>query len=161
MAGHARGQGRPQIVSPTIIHKTEVGGVRIVPKTPDKVRSAVRRMLSEVPERYAEWIERHRPAPPYRAGRGGRAALQNAIASDLKGCCRCSSCRPTPKRSAMSLSWACAAPASSAWSSAPASAGPIRQAYAERFRKAGHCSRTHDHDRRRDVLPAVPANRLI
>lgn len=43
-----------KIVSPSIIHKTEVGGVRIVPKTPDRIRSAVRRMLSEVPERYAE-----------------------------------------------------------------------------------------------------------
>ena len=74
-----------KIVSPTIIHKTEVGGVRIVPKTPDKVRSAVRRMLSEVPERYAEWIERHPSGAPksYRGVEG--AALQNAIASDLKG----------------------------------------------------------------------------
>lgn len=74
-----------KIVSPTIIHKTEVGGVRIVPKTPDKVRSAVRRMLSEVPERYAEWIERHPSGAPksYRGLEG--AALQNAIASDLKG----------------------------------------------------------------------------
>ena len=53
-----------KIVSPTIIHKTEVGGVRIVPKTPEKVRSAVRRMLSEVPERYAEWIERSPSAAP-------------------------------------------------------------------------------------------------
>ena len=74
-----------KIVSPTIIHKTEVGGVRIVPKTPDKVRSAVRRMLSEVPERYTEWIERHPSGAPksYRGLEG--AALQNAIASDLKG----------------------------------------------------------------------------
>ena len=56
------------IVSPTIIHKTEVGGVRIMPKTPDKVRSAVRRMLSEVPERYAEWIERHPSSTPRAIG---------------------------------------------------------------------------------------------
>ena len=41
-----------------VYKRQEVGGVRIVPKTPDKVRYAVRRMLSEVPERYAEWIER-------------------------------------------------------------------------------------------------------
>lgn len=74
-----------KIVSPTIIHKTEVGGVRIVPKTADKVRSAVRRMLSEVPERYAEWIERSPSSAPdsYRGLSG--PALQNAIAADLKG----------------------------------------------------------------------------
>lgn len=74
-----------KIISPTIVHKTEVGGVRIVPKTPDKVRSAVRRMLSEVPERYAEWIERcPASAPESYKGLAG-TALQNAIAADLKG----------------------------------------------------------------------------
>ena len=74
-----------KIVSPTIVHKTEVGGVSIVPKTPDKVRSAMRRMLSELPERYADWIERH-PAgapAPYRGLEGD--ALRDAIAADLKG----------------------------------------------------------------------------
>ena len=71
-----------KIVSPSIVHKTEVGGVRIVPKTPDKIRSAVRRMLSEVPERYAEWIERHQDAAPaaYRGLEG--AALRNAVAGN-------------------------------------------------------------------------------
>ncbi len=74
-----------KIISPTIIHKTEVGGVRIVPKTPDKVRSAVRRMLSEVPERYAEWIE-HSPASAPESYRGlTGTALQNAVAADIKG----------------------------------------------------------------------------
>lgn len=74
-----------KIVSPTIVHKTEVGGVRIVPKSPDKIRSAVRRMLSEVPERYAEWIERcPSTAPASYRGLSG-PALQNAIAADLKG----------------------------------------------------------------------------
>ncbi len=74
-----------KIVSPTIVHKTEVGGVSIVPKTPDKVRSAMRRMLSEVPERYADWLERHpvsAPAP-YRGLEGDD--LRSAIAGDLKG----------------------------------------------------------------------------
>ena len=92
-----------KIVSPTIIHKTEVGGVRIVPKTPDKVR----------------------PAPPRAIGgwKGPRCKTPSLPIS--RAYCRCSSCRPTPKRSAMSLSWAFVAPASSAWSSARASAGPI------------------------------------
>ena len=74
-----------KIVSPTIVHKTEVGGVRIVQKTPDKVRSAVRRMFAEVPERYAEWLERF-PAGAPKAYRGlTGTALQSAIAKDLKG----------------------------------------------------------------------------
>ncbi|MFQ9867619.1 MAG: acetate--CoA ligase family protein [Bilophila wadsworthia] len=81
----ARRKGRAENHLPTIVHKTEVGGVRIVPKTPDKVRSAVRRMLSEVPERYAEWIERcPASAPESYKGLAG-TALQNAIAADLKG----------------------------------------------------------------------------
>lgn len=74
-----------KIVSPSIVHKTEVGGVRIVPKTTDHVRSAVRRMLSEVPERYAEWIERNDAAAPsqYRGLSG--EALRDAVAGDLQG----------------------------------------------------------------------------
>lgn len=74
-----------KIVSPTIVHKTEVGGVRIVPKKPDSVRSALRRMLYEVPENYAAWIERHPEAAPqpYRGLTG--QALVAAISRDLKG----------------------------------------------------------------------------
>ncbi len=74
-----------KIVSPTIVHKTEVGGVSIVPKTPDSVRSALRRMLYEVPENYAAWIERHLHAAPaaYRGLTG--PALVAAISRDLKG----------------------------------------------------------------------------
>jgi len=74
-----------KIVSPTIVHKTEVGGVRIVPKTPESVRSAMRRMLYEVPENYASWIERQPEAAPaaYR-GLSGQG-LVAAISRDLKG----------------------------------------------------------------------------
>ncbi|MFV0422062.1 acetate--CoA ligase family protein [Oleidesulfovibrio sp.] len=74
-----------KIVSPTIVHKTEVRGVRIVEKTPERIRSAVRRMLYEVPENYAAYIERnpdHAPEP-YKGLRG--ETLQAAISRDLKG----------------------------------------------------------------------------
>ena len=74
-----------KIVSPTIVHKTELGGVRVVPKAPDKVRSAVRRMHSEIPERYAELMahgEVHTP-DEYRGLAG--AALRNAVARDIRG----------------------------------------------------------------------------
>ncbi|HSV94012.1 MAG TPA: acetate--CoA ligase family protein, partial [Desulfobacterales bacterium] len=74
-----------KVVSPTIVHKTEVSGVRIVAKTPEKIRSAWRRMMVEVPERYADWIERrvgHAPAAYH--GLSGDA-LRAAIARDIRG----------------------------------------------------------------------------
>ncbi len=74
-----------KIVSPTIMHKTEARGVRIVPRVAEKVRSSVRRMFYEVPENYAALIER-RPeyAPPAYAGLYGQD-LEDAILSDLRG----------------------------------------------------------------------------
>jgi len=74
-----------KIVSPYIIHKTEVGGVNIVPKETNAIRSAVRRMFYEVPENYAAWIERHMElAPePYQGLAGD--ALISAVSRDIKG----------------------------------------------------------------------------
>lgn len=74
-----------KIVSPTIIHKTEVGGVRIVKKETNAIRSAVRRMLYEVPENYTAWIQAqpHAAPAPYRGLSG--EALTAAISRDLKG----------------------------------------------------------------------------
>lgn len=74
-----------KIVSPTIIHKTEVGGVCIVPKDPNKIRSAVRRMFYEVPENYARWFLAN-PDYVHEAYRGLRGeTLVEAIGRDLKG----------------------------------------------------------------------------
>ena len=74
-----------KIVSPNIIHKTELGGVKIVEKRPEKIRSAIRRMLYEVPENYSRWIDANRPLAPgcYREHTG--EALIKAIDHDLKG----------------------------------------------------------------------------
>ncbi|WP_320007717.1 acetate--CoA ligase family protein [Maridesulfovibrio sp.] len=74
-----------KIVSPTIIHKTEVGGVRIVKKEPAKIRSAVRAMMYEVPENYAAYIERNpEHGPEEYKGLYGEA-LVKAISRDLRG----------------------------------------------------------------------------
>ncbi|MBF0377581.1 MAG: acetate--CoA ligase family protein [Desulfamplus sp.] len=77
-----------KIVSPTIIHKTEVGGVKIVEKESNKIRSTVRRMLYEVPENYAAWIERseknRESSPPEYKDLTGEALIA-AISRDLKG----------------------------------------------------------------------------
>ena len=74
-----------KIVSPTIIHKTEVGGVRIVAKEPNTIRSAVRRMLYEVPENYAQWCNRD-PHTIHETYRGlSSDALITAVRRDIKG----------------------------------------------------------------------------
>ncbi len=74
-----------KIVSPNIVHKTEVGGVRIVPKTPQGVRSGVRRMLQEVPEKYAELILADREHAPENYKRLPEHELVKAIAGDIQG----------------------------------------------------------------------------
>ena len=56
-----------KIVSPAIIHKTEVGGVKVVEKSAEKIRSAWRRMLYEVPENYARLLERDPGHTPQRS----------------------------------------------------------------------------------------------
>lgn len=78
-----------KIVSPTIIHKTDVGGVKIIEKHPGKIRSTWRRMLDEVPERFADWLERHPAgAPPAYAPLAGDD-LREAIARDVRGVLMC------------------------------------------------------------------------
>lgn len=74
-----------KIVSPTIIHKTEVGGVKIVENQADRIRSNMRRMLYEVPEQYAIWIERNRAAAPAAYQNLKEEALEAAIRNDLAG----------------------------------------------------------------------------
>lgn len=72
-------------VSPAIGHKTEAGGVRIVAKTSEEIRSTWRRMMVEVPERFAERIRAnpdHAPAD-YQGLQG--EALLSVIARDIRG----------------------------------------------------------------------------
>ncbi|WP_147820804.1 acetate--CoA ligase family protein [Salidesulfovibrio onnuriiensis] len=78
-----------KIVSPTIVHKTEVGGVKIIEKDPGKIRSTWRRMMDEVPVNYARWIELHPDmAPEAYKGLAGENLLR-AIARDVKGVLLC------------------------------------------------------------------------
>ena len=74
-----------KVVSPYIVHKTEAGGVKIVENETNRIRSALRRMLYEVPENYAAMIEAnpsHAPAP-YR-GLSGKA-LVTSVSKDIQG----------------------------------------------------------------------------
>lgn len=74
-----------KVVSPAIIHKTEVGGVKIVEKKADKIRSAWRRMMYEVPETYASIIEKNRDHGPLIYRHLSGEELQQAIAADIRG----------------------------------------------------------------------------
>ncbi len=78
-----------KIVSPTIFHKTDIGGVKIIEKRPDLIRSSSRRMLDEVPVKFAEWIGRNPDLrPDDYLGLSGED-LENAIKSDIKGVLLC------------------------------------------------------------------------
>lgn len=114
-----------------------------------------------MPERYAEWIERHPSGAPksYRGLEG--AALQNAIASDLKGVLQVQFMPPDSEAFGNELIVGLRRTREFGMVISAGLGGTDTELYAERFRKAGHHSRTHGHDRRRDVLPAVPANRLV
>ena len=151
-----------KIISPTIVHKTEVGGVRIVPKTPDKVRSAVRRMLSEVPERYAEWIERcPASAPESYKGLAG-TALQNAIAADLKGVLQVQFMPPDSASFGNELIVGLRRTREFGMVISAGLGGTDTELYAETLpQRAGHRRRTDGTDRRRCLLRAFPQDRLL
>jgi acyl-CoA synthetase (NDP forming) len=74
-----------KIVSPYIVHKSDVGGVRIVDKHPDKIRSTWRRMMYEVAENYADRIERRPGHAPSRYQGLSGDALVSAISQDMRG----------------------------------------------------------------------------
>ncbi len=74
-----------KIVSPTIMHKTEVGGVRILEKSPEKILSAMRRMYSEIPERYADILEKDPAHKPITYKNLKDDDLTEAISKDICG----------------------------------------------------------------------------
>jgi acyl-CoA synthetase (NDP forming) len=83
-----------KVVSPYILHKSDVGGVRIALKTGEEVLSTIRRMHLEIPERFAEIIERRpRRAPKnYRKLKGRE--LVAAISNDIQGVILCQYMHP-------------------------------------------------------------------
>jgi acyl-CoA synthetase (NDP forming) len=74
-----------KIVSPYIIHKTEVGGVKVVDKHPEKIRLAWPRMMAQVAENHAAVIERDpsQAAGNYRGLKGEQ--LIEAVTDDIAG----------------------------------------------------------------------------
>ncbi len=83
-----------KVVSPYILHKSDVGGVRISGKNADEVLSTLRRMSCEIPEKYSEIILRNpeQAPPPYR--NLSMADLQKAISDDIHGYILCQYMHP-------------------------------------------------------------------
>ncbi len=78
-----------KILSPSIIHKSDVGGVRIVDKTPAKVRATWRRMMCECAENFAAYLAANPQARPEAFRELDGQALLAAVAKDIKGVLMC------------------------------------------------------------------------
>lgn len=74
-----------KVVSPDVVHKSDVGGVKVVPRLAGKVRSESRRMVDKVSQRFAGFLEDNQDQclPPYE-GLGGRV-LQEAVNKRIQG----------------------------------------------------------------------------
>jgi acyl-CoA synthetase (NDP forming) len=83
-----------KVVSPYILHKSDMGGVRIVGKNGEEVLSAIRRMYAELPDKFAEIIgQRPRRAPKNYRDQKGRD-LVAAISHDIQGVLLCQYMHP-------------------------------------------------------------------
>jgi acyl-CoA synthetase (NDP forming) len=71
-----------KVVSPLILHKTDVGGVAFVPADPAAVERVCENMLHSLPGRYAHWAERfdHGSQPG-----GGRPAASQDVEASIRG----------------------------------------------------------------------------
>ena len=83
-----------KVVSPTILHKSDVGGVRITEKRGDEVLSTLRRMSCEIPEKYADILVSNPEQAPLSYRGLALAELQAAIAEDIKGYILCQYMHP-------------------------------------------------------------------
>ncbi len=75
-----------KIVSPTIIHKTEAGGVKIVANKPESIKAATWEMLNSVPTLFQRYLEEdcdHERPDAYQELKGEQ--LLRAIESDILG----------------------------------------------------------------------------
>lgn len=74
-----------KIVSPHINHKTDVHGVKVVEKRADEIRKAVRQMMIDVPDYYAQMVESGSVHDVGIYGGLTGAELRETITRDIKG----------------------------------------------------------------------------
>ncbi len=83
-----------KIISPYILHKSDVGGVRIINKTTEEVLSTERRMLYEVSEAFTEFLQQGKyPFPNGLLGLQGDE-LQTAVLEAIEGVVLCQYMHP-------------------------------------------------------------------
>jgi acyl-CoA synthetase (NDP forming) len=124
-----------KVVSPYILHKSDVGGVRIVGKTAEEVLSTIRRMYNEIPEKFAGIIE-HRPrrAPKtYRDLKG--KDLMAAISQDIQGVVLCQYMHPDSEQFGNELLVSLRRTREFGMILSAGLGGTDTELYAERFRK--------------------------
>jgi acyl-CoA synthetase (NDP forming) len=78
-----------KIVSPAIVHKSDVKGVCVVEKKPGKVRSAWRRMMDRVTQTYATRLENNPMHAPDSYGNLTGDILRKAVSDDIQGVLMC------------------------------------------------------------------------
>ncbi|MBF0241462.1 MAG: acetate--CoA ligase family protein [Desulfamplus sp.] len=74
-----------KIVSPSIVHKSDAGGVKIVNKTKTDILSAIRGMMYEVPERQSAIVIKNRGNQNLEGQNFDQEELARQIHSEIKG----------------------------------------------------------------------------
>ncbi len=68
-----------KVVSPHILHKSDVGGVRFVEKDAEAVNRAAAEMLATVPKRHTRWMREHQSAEAAGSHEGGDAQIEGIL----------------------------------------------------------------------------------
>lgn len=74
-----------KIVSPDVVHKSDMGGVKVVPKLAGKVRSEGRRMVDRVCDKFAAFVEAHPDQVPEPFKDLTGKALRTAVNHRIQG----------------------------------------------------------------------------
>lgn len=83
-----------KVISPYILHKSDVGGVAICSKTERDVLSTVRQMSCEIPDRFAENLAQQPEVAPEAYAQLSGKKLKNQITCDIKGYLICQYMEP-------------------------------------------------------------------
>jgi acyl-CoA synthetase (NDP forming) len=78
-----------KVVSPSILHKTDAGGVRFVENDPGAIVATWSDMLEECPLTYADWLLDHPHEIPERFRGLSREELARALREDIRGILVC------------------------------------------------------------------------